>query len=87
MEKQGILENSVWLKIGVFGIIEPNTPYFLFCLIKVQRKLPVDRIKNDARNALATRSREMDLCDENKDIDVQIVDMYSKIRLASIQLI
>jgi len=26
----GILENSVWLKEGVFGIIEPNTPLLLY---------------------------------------------------------
>ncbi len=31
----GILENSVWLKVGVFGIIEPNTPLFLTRWLKV----------------------------------------------------
>jgi hypothetical protein len=29
LEVTGILENSVWLKEGVFGIIEPNTPLLL----------------------------------------------------------
>ncbi len=48
----------MWLKIGVFGIIEPNTPYFFDRWI--------EDIENDVKNARVIRSKMMDSCDENK---------------------
>jgi len=44
-------------------------------------------MENDARNAWVIRSKEMDSCDESKDINAQIADMYSKIKLVPIRII
>jgi hypothetical protein len=67
----------VWLKEGVFGIIEPNTPLLLYRWLKV--------IQNDVRNVVVTPSRKMDSCDESKDINARIVDMSSRIKLVPVK--
>jgi hypothetical protein len=67
----------VWLKEGVFGIIEPNTPLLLFRWLKV--------IQNTVRNVEALPSKGMASCDENKDTSVRTVDMSFRTRLASMR--
>lgn len=71
----GILENSVWLKIGVFGIIEPNTPLLLYKWLKVTQ--------NGAKNVGTIPLRKMDSCDENKGINVRNADMFFRTKLVS----
>jgi hypothetical protein len=67
----------VWLKIGVFGIIEPNTPLLLFKWLKVTQ--------NTVRNVEVLSLKKMDSCDENKDTNVRTVDMSFRTRLASMR--
>jgi uncharacterized protein (DUF39 family) len=67
----------VWLKIGVFGIIEPNTPLLLFRWLKVTQ--------NTVRNVEVLPSKKMVSCDENKDINVKIVDTSFRTKLASMR--
>jgi hypothetical protein len=67
----------VWLKEGVFGIIELNTPLLLYRWLKV--------IRNDVRNVGDIPLRKMDSCGEDKDINARIVGMSFRIRLVPIK--